>query len=157
MKMIPLKSRAEQILSFIIATLMALQSAGGLIIRGLYRDNARVTSASRGNDLVTLVVAVPLLLGSSAFARKGSLRARLVYLGLLYYELYNNMYYLFGTAFNRFFLVYEALFVLSASAFVLGLSKTTMARVGEAFKPGLPENRPAASCFSSPPFSASCG
>jgi hypothetical protein len=48
------------------------------------------------------------------------------------------MYYLFGSAFNRFFLVYEALLVLAASALIFGLSKITMDRVGEAFKPGTP-------------------
>jgi hypothetical protein len=137
--MIPRRSRGpEHVLAIIIAALMVLQSAGGLILQGLYRDNARVTSAWLGNDLVTLFIAVPLLLGSAAFALKGSLQARLIYLGLLYYELYNNMYYLFGAAFNRFFLIYEALLVLSASALILGLSKITIVRVGEAFKPAAP-------------------
>ncbi len=136
--MIQQKSLAESVLSCIIAALMALQSAGGFFIRGLYRESAALAAGWRGNDLVTLVIAVPLLLVSSVFALKGSLRARLMYLGLVYYELYNNMYYLFGTPFNHFFLVYEALFILSAVALILGLSKITIARVGEAFKPGTP-------------------
>lgn len=136
--MIQPKSRSESVLSIVIAALMALQSAGGLFIRGLYRESAISAAGWIGNDLVTLVVAVPLLLGSSIFARKGSLRARLIYLGVLYYELYNNMYYLFGTPFNRFFLVYEALFVLSASALALGLAKMRKVQVGEAFMPGTP-------------------
>ena len=136
--MIQQEFRAERILSCIIAALMALQSAGGLFLRGLYRESAPLAAAWIGNDLVTLVIAVPLLLVSSVFALKGFLRARLIYLGLLYYALYNNMYYLFGTPFNSFFLVYEALFVLSSIALMLGLSKIEIARVGEAFKPGTP-------------------
>jgi hypothetical protein len=130
------KFRAERFFPSVVAGLMALQSAGGLFIRGLYREDATSAAGWIGNDLVTLVIAVPILLGSSIFAFKGSFRARLIYLGLLYYELYNNMYYLFGTPFNRFFLVYEALFVFSALALVLGLSKIRMDRVCEAFKPG---------------------
>ncbi len=136
--MIQPKSRAERVLSCVIAALMALQSAGGLFIRGLYRESATLAAGWIGNDLVTLLIAVPLLLVSSVFALKGFLRARLVYLGLLYYALYNNMYYLFGTPYNSFFLVYEALFVLSAVALILGLSKISIARIGEAFKPGTP-------------------
>ena len=138
MSVIPPQRRTERFLAYVIATLMALESAGGLFIRGLYQESAALAAAWIGNDLVTLVIAVPLLLVSAVFALKGILRARLIYLGLLYYELYNNMYYLFGTPFNRFFLVYEALFVLSAIALILGLSKMTIARVGEAFGSGTP-------------------
>jgi hypothetical protein len=133
-----LKSRTEGALACAIAVLMTLQSAGGLFIRGLYRETVTMAAGWIGNDLVTLAVAVPLIVISAVFALKGFLRARLVYLGLLYFAFYNNLYYLFGTPFNRFFLVYEALLVLSAAALFLGLSKIPIARVGEAFKPGTP-------------------
>jgi hypothetical protein len=54
--------RLARLLSVIVALLAFVASAGGLFWEGLYRDNTLVTAAFRGNDLITLVVAVPGLL-----------------------------------------------------------------------------------------------
>ena len=116
-------------LSVLIAILAAGASAGGLLIPGLYRDNLFVVSAWKGNDLVTLLFAVPLLVISLARANKGSIRAGLVWLGILDYMLYNYAFYLFGSAFNWFFLVYVALFGLSIFALIYGLSGLDLARL----------------------------
>lgn len=113
--------RTADILSAIILVLAAAASAGGLLLAGLYRDNDLVRSAWLGNDLVTLVVAVPVLAASLAFARRGSPRARLVQLGMLDYMLYNYAFYLFGAAFNSLFLIYTALFTLAIFALISGL------------------------------------
>jgi hypothetical protein len=115
------KFRTADILSAIILVLAAAASAGGLLLAGLYRDNDLVRSAWLGNDLVTLVVAVPVLAASLAFARRGSPRARLVQLGMLDYMLYNYAFYLFGAAFNSLFLIYTALFTLAIFALISGL------------------------------------
>src|SRR5689334_20342185 len=95
-------SRASFVLASAIAVLAAVASAGGLLIHRLYRDNTWVTAAWHGNDLVTLAAAVPLLIGGLVFARRGSQRAVLVWLGMLAYILYGYAFYLFGAAFNRF-------------------------------------------------------
>jgi hypothetical protein len=110
------------ILSILLAVFMTIQSAGGLLIERLYRDNAWVTSAWQGNDLVTLVAAVPILLAALILSRRGSIRAQMIWLGALYYGLYNDMYYLFGSAFNPFFLIYVTIAVLSTFALVSGLT-----------------------------------
>lgn len=107
-------------LSFWLAAVLVLQAAGGFFIEGLYRDNAWVVSVLRGTDLQTLLLDVPLLIGATLLARRGSLRARLVLAGTLYYVLYNNVYYLFSS-FNRFFLVYVAVAILSGAAFAATL------------------------------------
>ncbi len=114
-------------LAAILTAFVFLQAAGGLLIRGLYRDNAWVVSIYRGTDWVTLLLVVPVLIASLALTRRGSPRARLVLIGALYYVFYNNVYYQF-TAFNRFFLVYAAIFVLSAAALIAVLLGTDAAR-----------------------------
>ncbi len=129
-------SRRAVALSAAVALAMAVQSAGGLFIGGLYRDNAWVRSAWLANDLITLIVAVPALAIALVLAARGSMRARLVWLGTLYYALYNNMYYLFGSAFNRFFLVYVALFILSASSLLLALTNIDIAGIADRFSFG---------------------
>ena len=124
-------------LSTIAAGLAALAAAGGLLLPGLYRDNLWVTSAWRGNDLVTLAVAVPLLLGASIAAR-GSRRALLVQLGMLAYLVYGYAFYLFGAAFNRFFLVYVAIFSLSTVALLFAAHGADVEAVAREFRSRTP-------------------
>jgi hypothetical protein len=112
--------RIAYILSAVLAGVLILQTIGGLFIDGLYRDNIWVVSIFRGTDWVTLLLVVPVLIGSLILAVRDSIRARLVLMGSIYYVFYNNMYYLFS-AFNSFFLVYVALFVLSAGALIAAL------------------------------------
>jgi hypothetical protein len=132
------KPTTAYFLSAIIAILTMVASAGGLFINDLYRDNAFATSAWRGTDLATLVIAVPILIAALILARRGSLRAQLVWLGMSDYTLYNYAYYLFGTAFNRFFLVYVALFTLSIFALMFGLAKVDIQGIRQKFRARTP-------------------
>ena len=120
--MFNIKSNPATILSILIAILAALAAAGGLFFSHLYRDNAFVITTWLGNDAVTLFLAVPILVIALIFSARGSLRARLVWLGALDYMLYNYAFYLFGAAFNAFFLVYAALLALSIFALIFGLA-----------------------------------
>jgi hypothetical protein len=125
-------------LSVVIAVLMLVASAGGLAIEGLYRDNLLVTAGWYGNDLVTLVVAVPLLAVATARARRGSRRAELVWLGMLAYTIYNYAFYVFGSAFNGFFLLYVCLLTLSILALMFGVASLEPDRGAPAFNPAAP-------------------
>ncbi|MCE1196128.1 hypothetical protein LWX53_06480 [bacterium] len=113
--------KTDTLLTYIIAALASFSSVGGLLFDGLYHDNLFVTSAWRGNDLITLFIAVPLLLSAWAWARRGSLRGELVWIGCLDYMLYNFAFYLFGARFNAFFLIYTALLGLSIFALIFGM------------------------------------
>jgi len=122
----------------IIAVLATIASAGGLFIDGLYRDNPLITSAWHGNDFVTLVIAVPLMVLSLIFASRGSLKAQLVWIGTLGYMLYNYIFYLYGAAFNQFFLIYVLLFTLSIYALVFAMTKIDAMEVSQEFNVGTP-------------------
>lgn len=125
-------------LSWAIAGLMLLASASGLLLGGTYRDNVLVTAAFRGNDLVTLALALPLLVWSLTAWRRGSQRGALVWLGLLAYTLYNYAFYLFGAAFNRLFLVYALLFTLSVGALISAALSLPLTELGRVFGPRTP-------------------
>ncbi|MCD2137496.1 hypothetical protein [Salinicoccus halitifaciens] len=127
------RKNAAFILSVIIVVLMVLGSAAGLFIDDLYQDNHLVTSGWYGNDLVTLLIAVPVLITSMIFLKRGSLRARLVWLGMLFYALYNYAFYLFGAAFNSLFLIYVALFTFLIFALILSISSLDLKVVKEQF------------------------
>src|SRR5215207_4361055 len=94
------------VLSVIVLLLAVLASAGGLFIPGVYRDNEMIRTAWFGNDIVTLCLVSPLFGIALYGAAGGSLRAQLIWIGLLGFMVYNFAFYLFGTAFNTLFLVY---------------------------------------------------
>jgi hypothetical protein len=119
------------VLTAVLACAAIVQAAGGLLVPGLYRDNAWVVSVFRATDWVTLVLVAPLLIGALVLARRGSHRAKLVMAGTTYYIFYNNLYYLLS-AFNRFFLVYVAIFVLAAGALIAVLATMPFGRPGSA-------------------------
>lgn len=121
--------RTARFLSITIAILASIAAAGGLILDGLYRDNLFVTSAWKGNDFVTLFIAVPLLIAALIFEKRGSRKAQLVWMGILDYMLYNFAFYLFGAAFNGFFLLYCALLGLSIFALIFGLTNIDLESV----------------------------
>src|SRR5215212_9450716 len=92
--------------SLAVVLLAMVASATGLFAADLYRDNDWTRPQLRGNDLVTLFVAAPLLAGALLATVRGSLRGRLLWLGTLGYMLYNYLFYAVGAAYNLLFLVY---------------------------------------------------
>ena len=110
--------RTATVLTAVVVAAATVASIGGLAVHGLYTDDtAWATAALRGGDLVTLVLVVPGLIGATLFARRGSVRARLIWGGLLGYGVYNFAFYVFGAAFNDLFLAHVVAF--SASIFAL--------------------------------------
>ena len=131
-------SRTTFSLSLVIAVLAALASAAGLFVDGLYRDNTWVSSQLRGNDLVTLVAAVPLLIVGLRLGSRGALRWRLIWLGMLGYMLYGYTFYLFGAALNVCFLLYVALCSLSIFTLILALRELDVTELARHFSAALP-------------------
>ena len=88
--------------------------------QGLYRyDSVFKGSASRGTDVVTLCLGIPLLAFSTVLYRRGSPRGGLLLTGTLAYFLYIYASLVLGAAYNPLFLVYIALFSASLFTFVL--------------------------------------
>jgi hypothetical protein len=89
-----------------------------LFLPGLYRETAWTIPQNQGQDLVTLVLAVPALGLALGGAGRGSARASLILVGLLGYICYTYAGAAYAYNFNPFFLIYVALF--SLSVFALG-------------------------------------
>jgi hypothetical protein len=129
--------RPAYVLSVIVAVLSAVVSAIGLRYPGVYRGNWG-NGTSLGNDLVTLVVAVPVLALAIIYSARGSVRARLLWLGALYYMVYNYAFYVFGIPVTRLYLPWIAVFVLSGFAFALGMGNLDVEAVSRRFSPRTP-------------------
>ena len=132
------KLKFAYLLSIAIAILATLASAGGLFLNGLYRDNTFVRTTWLGNDAVTLLIAIPILIATLFYAARGSLKAQLIWMGVLEYMLYNYAFYLFGAVFNWFFLIYVALLGLSIFALIFGLVNLDVNRIRQQFRARTP-------------------
>ncbi len=126
------------LLSILVVILSAVVSSGGLLTDNLYRDNEVVKSMWFVNDIVTLFLAVPSLAAAMIFARSGSLKARLLWAAVLWYMIYNYVFYVYGAVFNAFFLFYVALIILAAYAVVLILANVDRDEVSKSFREKTP-------------------
>jgi hypothetical protein len=122
-----------------IAILLAIATAGGIFIHGLYRDNPYFTVQAVGQDFISLVVVLPTLIVTSMLARRGSVRAYLVWLGVLIYLVYTYVVATFDNNFNQLFLVYVALLGCSLYALIGGLATVNIPGIKACFG----ENSPA--------------
>ena len=114
----PAMLRAGMVLSWIVVVLMATSGILTLTIADLLgAETAWAREAFRGGEIVTLLLAVPLLAGALIAVRRGSVRAQGLWVGMLLYAVYNDAYAIFGATFNDAFLVHIATF--SASIFAL--------------------------------------
>lgn len=122
------------VLSWIVLTLMVIASSSGLLLDGLYSDSLNVEAALRGGDLVSLVVAAPVLLAAMWLGRRGSIGSRLVWLAMLAYAVYSYSYYVFGPTFNDFFLIHVAIFALGMVALGFGFGTLDLTALAPRFK-----------------------
>ena len=107
--------------------------------RGLYYwDTVSSAVQMQANDLVMLVLGLPLLAVSFWLTLRGSLRGRLLLTGTLGFILYTYITMCFGTAYNQLFLVYVAIFSLSLFAFILSMMSFDLKTLPAHFSEKLP-------------------
>jgi hypothetical protein len=98
--------------------------------RGLYVSDPATMPAFLGQDALSLIVGLPLLLGSITLARRGSLSGLLLWMGALFYNAYSYAFYPLSPEFNALYLAYIA--IVSASLY--GLVYLLMSVNAEAIK-----------------------
>lgn len=87
--------------------LVLVTSLGGLLYEGMYaRETSVWTAQAIGQDIIDLVILVPVLLVSAFLIRAGKRPAFFVWLGAMMYTAYTFVIYSFGLHFNTLFLVY---------------------------------------------------
>jgi len=107
--------------------------------KGVYRHmSAEVAPQGIAQDVVTLIIGLPLLLFSLVYARKGSLKARFILAGTLGYFLVTYLFYLVMGMYNVLFLVYAALLGTSFFAFTTTLFSFDLNRLPQVFSKSVP-------------------
>ncbi|MCA9977721.1 MAG: hypothetical protein KC413_18305 [Anaerolineales bacterium] len=105
---------AAYVISCIIALGMAAASVVGLLVPAVIYPTAEMQQAFVPNDVVNLLIGLPMLLGSMWLTRRKRLVGLLFWPGALLYVLYNYIVYLFGRPFDWLSLLNLALVALSA-------------------------------------------
>jgi len=131
--------RTATVLTLVVIVAATIASIGGLAVHGLYTDDtAWATAALRGGDLVTLILVVPGLIAATILARRGSVRARLIWGSLLGYGVYNFAFYVFGAAFNDLFLAHVVAFSASIFALIAWATELDARAIAARFDPRTP-------------------
>jgi hypothetical protein len=112
----PLENAAN--LSRIVAGLMAAASLVGLIFPTALYATPELQQAYLTNDVVNLILGLPVLAGSIWFARRGSLLGLLLWPGALLYVVYNYLAYAFGNPLGWLTFVSLALVAISTLAII---------------------------------------
>jgi hypothetical protein len=146
MEQLRMDSKIILIASALIAALAVVSAGSGLLTDVYKNDTVSGAAQQRGNDLIVLVLCVPLLLGSAFLAAQGSLRGRLVWTGAVFFFLYTYASQCFLTVYNHLFLAYVAAFSLSLYTFAASILTLDAGRVGECFR-GAPVKITAAFMF----------
>jgi MFS family permease len=129
--------RAAFVLTAVLIGLMVVQAALGLVVDGLYPEEPWAVAALRGNDLVTLVLVAPLLAGATFLTgSRPSTASVVVWLGLLFYGVYNYAYYAFGAAFSDVFLLHVAALAVSVYALLMAGTSIDVRGVAEGVRGG---------------------
>jgi hypothetical protein len=118
--------------SLLLAVPLTGATAYGLLAHEAYRTPADIAAQGRGQDLLTLLT-VPLLLWAAAHARSGSLRAHLLWLGLMLYYTYSYLMYALATPYNDAFVAYLAALALAGYGLLDGLVRVDVHRARPAF------------------------
>jgi len=91
--------------------------------RGIYQhDSSFVATLSKGTDLISLFVSLPMLLIGYWLYRRGSMRGCIFLIGMLLYFLYIGVTYTFSVVFNSLFLIYVMLFSTSLFAVLIAFT-----------------------------------
>ena len=102
------------ILSIICAVLMGVVSLFGLFFPESIYKTEELIQSNFTNDIVNLILGLPILLGSMWLTNRGKLVGLLFWPGALLYIIYNYTAYVFGIPFDIFTFAYLALILISA-------------------------------------------
>ncbi len=122
-----------------IVLLVALTAVAGIWWPATYaRETLYTRAGAIASDLVDLFLVVPILLVSGFRAWRGSVFARLIWLGTQGYLFYNLVIYAFGVHFNALVFVYCATLGLCFYATVFNLSFIPLEQIAATYGPRVP-------------------
>lgn len=126
-------------LSIFSGLLMAVLSTAGLLNAGNLYATIEMRETFLPNDIVNLVLGMPILIGSVVMTRRGSLAGLLLWPGALLYIIYNYTAYLVGMPLRWITFLYLALVLLCAVQVVFLIAGMDHPRLREQLSGKFPE------------------
>jgi hypothetical protein len=126
------------LLTAALGILMALQAFGGRIWPAQYRDPEWIAATFIGNDWLTLLLALPVLLAGLFGARQGQRRGWLLWFGGLGYAIYNYAFYMLGVILNESFLLYILSFIIAGVTAIRGFALLDVRQFADRLSDRLP-------------------
>ena len=129
---------------YIVFENKTFQAISGEIItlygKGLYRnDSITMVPQAKAQDIVTLIIGIPLLIISLIWVNRKSIKGKLLLTGTIGYFLYTYTSYSFLVSYNKIFLLYVALMSLSFFSFILNITSTELKNLENHFKSKFPK------------------
>ena len=112
------KLRLAYLSSFTIVLVVTIASIAGILSQASIYPTEELRRNFMPNDVVNLLIGVPILLGSMWFTYRGKLIGLLLWPGALLFVFYNYLAYLFAVPFSEIYLLYLILVALSAYTFI---------------------------------------
>jgi len=108
-------ARPTRIATSALAVLLTALSIVGLVLgpRGLYADDPATAPAFLGQDMITLVVGVPMLLVAMRAALRGVVAGLIVWMGALFYVAYSYAFFVLDPRVTVLFPAYAIVVALS--------------------------------------------
>ena len=137
-------SRVERWLTALIALFGIPVHLAGILNPSIYRDPLLLLPQNRATDVVTLVIGIPLLIGSAVATARGSRPGRILWLAAMGFLLYDYGMYALAVRWQPLFLAYLALFGLSLYGTILGFTGTDPVLIRPVVDDRIPRKRVAA-------------
>ena len=131
--------RLPYINSFFITILMAVSSLLGIFLRDQMYPSEELALAFLPNDIVNLVIGLPILIISMSMTSRDRLLGLLFWPGALFYVVYNYLIYVFAMPLNVAFLLNLILVTISIYALVDLLTRIDNAAVQQKISGAVPE------------------
>ena len=125
--------------SFIVAMLMTVSSVLGLFLRDQIYPSEELVLAFLPNDIVNIVIGLPILLVSMWLTSRGKLLGLLFWPGALFYVFYNYLIYVFAMPLNVAFLLNLILVTISAYALIDLMARIDSTAIQQKLSGAVPE------------------
>ncbi len=126
------------VLSLIIAFLMTVASVVSLVLRASVYPTEELSKTFIPNDLINLIIGLPLLLLAMWLARRGQVVGLLCWPGALFFIVYNYIAYLFAVPLSAVFLLHMVLVALSIYSMILLLASISPDEAAQLLRASVP-------------------
>ncbi len=117
-----------------VTVLVTLASLAGLVFTNVLYPTKELVLSFYVNDILTLIIGVPILLGAMRIANRGKLTGLLLWPGAFFFMIYNYIIYAISMPINAAYFVYPIIVILSILLLVRLISELNCSAIQQHLK-----------------------